>query len=360
MNIHTAENPAYDALTRVRGGGVPSGGQPDQAAALIDMQDFHRVRLSDGINLFVAPRRVEQWDTFTKLYPERSIALDGFVFGKPNYEPDGSYLNANHHEEVDRLATRSTGSQIFIAIKQGLLDAYTVNGSVQMNIFVNDPDQDTCLAVWLLKNHERIIGQRSEPLINRLVELEDRFDVTAGAYPMDPRQKVLKELAWIFEPYTDARLHGRVSVMDGAEMALVIDSVCNRINAFTLGDGQQAEPDTTFRRLGGGQTWALIEEIGAQARTALFASGTKAFVAVRFNSDATMTYSLGRMSPFVQFPITELYDVLNAAEGIAPDDSNRWGGSDIIGGSPRSTGSKLKPDELERIINRYLEPGSLS
>lgn len=350
---------SHDSEVRIRDTGVASEGRAEQGERSVNLKEFHRVSLTDGITLYVAPRRIEQWDNFVGRYPEKSIALDGFVYGKPRFEPEGAYLNSNHHEEVDRLSTRSTSAQIFIAIKQGLINTYTVDGAVRMNIFVNDPDQDTCLAVWLLKNHERILGQRSEPLINRLVELEDRFDVTAGAYPMNPNQKVLQELAWIFEPYTDARLHGRIPQMDGAEMAAVIDSVCNRISAFTLGDGHKVAPDISFNTLGGGPGWALIEEVGAQARTALFASGTCAFVAARFNDNDTMTYSIGRMSPFVQFPITELYDVLNEAEGIPADSSNRWGGSDIIGGSPRETGSRLKPTELEQIINRYLNPAGL-
>jgi hypothetical protein len=333
---------------------------PDASGDLLDMSPFHRVGLAEGMTMYVGPRKVEQWDVFRTTYPERSIALDGFVYGKPNYDPEGVYLNANHHEDVDRLATRSTASQVYIALKQGLMDAFTVDGSLKMNIFVNDPDQDTCLSVWLLKNHERILGARSEPLINRLVDLEDRFDVTAGAYPMNPTDGVLQQLAWMFEPYTEARLNGRVSQMDGAEMASVIESVSNRISAYSLGEGQKLPPDTRYKTLGGGDNWAMIEEIGAQARTALFASGVKAFVSCRFNSDSSMTYSVGRMSPYVRFPIAELYDVLNAAEGISPDDPNRWGGSDIIGGSPRATGSRLRPEEVQAIINRYLHPGVLT
>ena len=167
---------SHDSEVRIRDTGVASEGRAEQGERSVNLKEFHRVSLTDGITLYVAPRRIEQWDNFVGRYPEKSIALDGFVYGKPRFEPEGAYLNSNHHEEVDRLSTRSTSAQIFIAIKQGLINTYTVDGAVRMNIFVNDPDQDTCLAVWLLKNHERILGQRSEPLINRLVELEDRFD----------------------------------------------------------------------------------------------------------------------------------------------------------------------------------------
>gem|GEM_PF-2744344 len=30
------------------------------------------------------------------------------------------------------------------------------DGKIDGHIFVNDADQDTCLAIWLLQNHSRI------------------------------------------------------------------------------------------------------------------------------------------------------------------------------------------------------------
>ena len=41
---------------------------------------------------------------------------------------------------------------------------------------------------------------------------------------------------------------------------------------------------------------------------------------------------------------------LNKAEGLFTQE-NRWGGSSIIGGSPRKTGSRLSPKKLEKVIN---------
>jgi hypothetical protein len=45
-----------------------------------------------------------------------------------------------------------------------------------------------------------------------------------------------------------------------------------------------------------------------------------------------------------------IYEALNAAENLTAQD-NCWGGSPIIGGSPRKTGSRLPPDKIEKIIN---------
>lgn len=60
-----------------------------------------------------------------------------------------------------------------MAIKSGLMEAFRDDGQVTLHIYVNDPDQDSSLAVWLLENHERLTGMHSEPLINKLVAAED-------------------------------------------------------------------------------------------------------------------------------------------------------------------------------------------
>ncbi|MCG2720756.1 MAG: hypothetical protein L6290_01915 [Thermodesulfovibrionales bacterium] len=80
------------------------------------------------------------------------------------------------------MTTRSTAEQIHIEIKLGLFDTFRKDGVPEAHIYVNDPDEDTCLAWWLLKNNERV-RKYSDPRINRLVYCEDRLDSTAGAYP---------------------------------------------------------------------------------------------------------------------------------------------------------------------------------
>ena len=80
------------------------------------------------MKLIVEPRIVKTWQSFIVEAPKYSIALDGYVKGKPMYDPSGPFANFNHHEEVDRLATRSTCGQVYVAVRQGLMDAYRING----------------------------------------------------------------------------------------------------------------------------------------------------------------------------------------------------------------------------------------
>jgi hypothetical protein len=165
---------------------------------------------------------------------------------------------------------------------------------------------------------------------------------------------IMRQLGWIFEPYVSARVSGRVSQMDMSEMRNVIESVCDRISRYTLGKGEEILLSTEYGVLGGGPGWSLIKENGPYARSALFNAGIKAFVSVRENPNHTYTYTLGKMSPFIHFDLEKIYHALNEAEGIAQGDSNSWGGSDIVGGSPRATGSKLAPARVSEIINLVL------
>lgn len=310
--------------------------------------------LSKQAKLFVAPRHTVDWNDFVNLAPPRSIALDGYVPGRPRFDIRGPYLNLNHHEEVDRLGTRSTCSQVMLNLKQGLTDTFRDQNGPQFNIFVNDPDHDVSLSVWLLRNYARVIGAKSEPLINRLVFAEDMLDATAGAYPFDPDSDLVRDLNWIFDPYNQSRLSGRLYSADGSEIARTIAVVGERISRYSLGSGEQLPLDTSYERLGGGQNWALVCETGMGARTALFQSGVKAFVSVTELGSGVYRYSIGKMSPLIHFPLNQLYDLLNRFEGISDDAIDRWGGGDIIGGSPRLAGSRITPKEMAELITNFL------
>lgn len=306
------------------------------------------------INLHVEPRKVITWEEFVSNAPEYSIALDGYVKGPPKFTRKGPYANFNHHEGVDRLSTSATCAQIYLAIKQGLFDTFKLKGESEANVFVNDCDHDVCSSYFLLKHHERISGIKSEPLINKLINLVDMLDRTGGTYPVDPHSSAMMEHAWIFEPYTEARLVGRVPEMGENEMRNVIEVVSQRILDYSLGRGQKLELKTDYDILGSGKNWKLVAEKGSHSRTKMFADGIQAFVAVREN-DGKTHYSIGKKSPYIDFPIEELYAYLNVVEGLDPNSGQCWGGSDIIGGSPRETGSRLKPQELEKLINEFLE-----
>lgn len=305
------------------------------------------------IKLFVEPHvppmnRKE----FCQTKPPYSIGLDGYVYGAPWFESNGPWCSFNHHEEVDRLATRATCGQVSMAIRQGLFSTFRDElGQPTVNAFVNDCDEDVCTSWFLLKN-EHLVQNSSFPSLNRLVYMEDALDSTAGAYPFSSDLPILEQLAWVFQPYRQFRLMGGLSKRDPNAFLGIITDVENRIMRHIVGSGEKINLDMRYKKIGGGKSWIMIEEIGMHAKTGLFGDKNLAFVSVHKRDDNNWTYTIGKMSPFVDFDIPKIFEILNKEENCGSD---CWGGGNTIGGSPRIKGSTLNPDKISEIITSIIE-----
>ncbi len=287
------------------------------------------------------------WDEFRSTHPAGSIALDGYVGEAPKFDLDGPYYNANHHEGVNRQATLSTSQQILRAVVQGLDKAFTRDGEFSPTVFVNDCDQDVCAAWYLLDN---VSGTRHpSPALNRFINVAGTLDATAGTYPYARDLRILGELAWVFEPYTDFRASGEINRKNNDQYRSIIQSVGLRIGQHLLGRGETAKMDTRYKVIGGGKDWKLIEELGRDGRVGAIVDGIDAYVTVKEDGES-WRYTVGKRSEYIPFDVTGLLSYLNEVEGCVDD---MWGGSDIIGGSPRVRGSKLSPAELEAAVNKY-------
>ncbi|HMK44251.1 MAG TPA: hypothetical protein VK445_08955 [Dissulfurispiraceae bacterium] len=304
------------------------------------------------ITLVLEPGVVMSWADFLGSKPPYSIALDGYVSGPPLVDLKGPYANFNHHEGVTRLGTRSTCAQVFFSLRLGLYDLFSQDGKPRAQVFINDIDQDVCLSWWLLQHPEKLTGLGFESHLLRLILFEDILDTTAGAYPSHPDSSAMRKQAWIFQPYTDARCSRKLYLCQPAERLEIVAEVGRRLDSVAAGSEEELSLDSEYEIIGGGAGWKLIKETGSHARTRLFAEGTKAFVSLVIEEHGVYTYSIGKMSPFVRFPLERMYDRLNLAEGKGGAD--RWGGSDTIGGSPRMSGSRLRPQDVERIVNECI------
>jgi hypothetical protein len=302
------------------------------------------------IRFYLEPKVILSWQDFINSKPKFSIALDGYVKGPPQFLIQGPFANFNHHEGVARIATRSTCAQVYFYICLGLLDTFQKTGEPRANVYINDVDQDVCLSCWLLKNSDKLIKLRIDSVLFQLIMFEDILDASAGAYPINPERPLLRKQAWIYEPYTRARADGSLYRMSETDMLKILWSVCDRIDSAVLGQSEEIDLDTMFKTIGGGDGWQFIIEKGTYARTRLFSEGVKAYVSLLERQDDSYAYTIGKMSPFIKFPIVRIYEALNKAENLTTRD-NRWGGSPIIGGSPRKTGSRLSPENIEKIIN---------
>jgi hypothetical protein len=296
------------------------------------------------IDLILEPSITQTWEVFCSSHDPFSIAIDGRVFGGPKFDPTGPRANFNHHEEVDRLATRCTCAQILMAIRQGLFRTFRYASVPKLTVYANDCDQDVCTSWFLLANHYWA-EQPLNPLLNRLVMLEDMLDTTAGAYPLPVDLPVLREMAWVFDPYTRFRSDGGLSRQNAKEFKSVIEDVAGRIGKHITGSGEEMPLDLRYERIGGGTGWTMVKEVGAQSRTAMFADGIRAYVSATSVGDR-WKYTLGRMSPFIPFDIPAIYKACNEVDG------GGWSGSDIVGGSPRGTNSKIEPKQISEIVER--------
>jgi hypothetical protein len=334
-------------------------GQSDnwpQAAIVSGHGAFCNVHLEASLAVTLCMRPGDEpmtWEQFCAGTGPFAVALDGYVAGGPRFDVRGPRVNFNHHEEVDRLATRSTCAQVLFAIRQDMFGCFQERGEPRADVYCNDCDEDVCTS-WFLLKHCRRAEQTLEPALNRLVAVEDILDSSAGAYPFPAEMPLLSELAWVFEPYRRVRMNGSLDRPDAVVYAGVLAEVEERIVAHLAGRGRSQRLDTRYERIDGGAGWAMIREVGAQARTGAFLDGIRAYVAVRARPDGRWTYTVGRMSSFVPFDVPAILQALNQAEGAT---EGRWGGGNTIGGSPRCRGSRLTPGEVASIVNRVLGSG---
>ncbi len=265
--------------------------------------------------------------------PGPAIALDGCVRGPSRWSPDGPYASMNHHEGVDRGSTRATCEQAVLMVAQGLWDTMIRDGVPRADVHVNDCDADVCTSIWVLGHPDRL----HEPAVQDLINLEGILDATGGCWaPPWVDADMLAQLAWAFEPYQRRRDAG--DAMDADTMTAVIDEVDERLTALVDGRGERRPAWGDFELVERRGPVAAIIEHGPYARIAARRAGIKTLVAER-RSGHRRVVTLAKTSPFVATDLTVAYVRLNDIEGCTEDDP--WGGSDLVGGSPRCRGTAL-------------------
>jgi hypothetical protein len=301
-----------------------------------------------GIELVVRPGPAITRDQFLSTHPPFSVALDGYVFGEPwlRVTDRGPFRNFNHHETVDRSCTNATCEQARRAVVLGFFDLFRHGGERTATLWVNDCDQDVCLATWILMNPDRA----TEPLVRVISQIVDLLDMSAGVFPMPHERDLLGQVRWAFDPYTRVRPH--LAALTAESMRQVITDVHQRLNQFVIGQAEVLPLIGEYTLIGGGDGWLFAEVTHQSAREKMVAAGVRAAVEQFGRAGERYLYTLWRRSEYVvRFPIKELLGALNVAEGFAPVDPTGWGGAETVGGSPRGRGSTLRPDQVEAIIN---------
>jgi hypothetical protein len=180
------------------------------------------------------------------------------------------------------------------------------------------------------------------------LQVAGTLDVTAGAFPYPKDMRIIEELAWVFEPYTNLRNSDDMALKDSAQYRDVIHKVDKRITKHIQGEGKKKRLDTRYEIVGGAVNWKMISEKGVDGKIGALMDGIDAYVTVFQYDKNTWRYTVGRRSEFIPFDVPKIISALNEAE---TNKKEKWGGADIVAGSPRVAGSKLSPDVVEAIIN---------
>lgn len=278
-------------------------------------------------------------------FPKGSIAIDGYLPEGPWLDLETLHGNINHHENVDRLATRCSAAQATIGVRMGRFEAFFKQG---IHCYMNDCDPDVAMTLWVLENPARV-RTTLNPIFNKVLHLLDMLDTTGATYPF-PLDFDLGEYHWIFEPYFSAQQQGIVEQKNPIVYEQIVDDCHARLEQYLVGKQGHIDINTTFTTLGVYPKWGMFETHGSLARMGIVAAGHYAFVLVRPRLEG-YTYTIQRTSDGVNFPVPKILAALTLRE----DGVESWGGGDTIGGSPRIAGSKLTPTQVAETINQVLE-----
>jgi len=308
--------------------------------------------------IIAEPGKQVTWQEFQDQYPAPAISLDGHCRAPTLFSADKRHINLNHHgrREHDGIAVLATCAQALRLVRDAHLycsPIFARNGRPRCTIWINDCDQDVCLATFILRNPSLV----NRPKLHDLVAIEERLDTTAGLLVLDNGEaEMLGEVAWIFDPYAQARISGDLVRTSPEDMLCILDEVHARIRCSLYGRQQRIRPDRRFIDLvePRPEAFAVVRELGVFARLKMAEEGILAYAVLKAEHGGTFHWSLGKASPFIPCDLGAIYDECNRVDGIAGGDSDRWGGSKNRGGSPRIRGSKLSPEHLAAIIEEAI------
>jgi len=312
-----------------------------------------RVRVVRGLSVSASAARK---------HPECTIFLDGVAQSEPFLDPQRRIYNLDHHEGCIRPFTLATCEQALVLILRGL-DL----GTGSWTIWANDPDLDTILAIWLLVNHGHLREEGSEvrrrmlPLVRlqgvidaqglelkELAALSDERMAECGAVIdrlRDEELRAKKEGRWAsLDPldYTVMVLRSIDELVYSARDFVGLNEV-EELARIQIGPGRVAlvcrsdkgiyEVEQVLRKQHGDRIGLIVLQRGLDA------------------------YTVRQVDPFLQQSLDRVFERLNLLDPNTRG-TDRWGGSDDIGGSPRGAGTGLSATEIADACHWVFRPPS--
>jgi membrane protease YdiL (CAAX protease family) len=280
--------------------------------------------------------------------PSGSIFLDGAAQGEPFMDAQRAVYNLDHHEGCVRAFTLATCEQAIVLLRKGL-DLRKRDWTVH----ANDADLDTILAIWVLLNHLRLTGAdaTARTQVMPLLRLEgvidahglDLQDLTAlPSEVLQDTQRRMQRLLGRERSLKSTGLWGKIDLLEYvADRLRAVDAFVYPPEQFEdLEEVEElARVDLTDRSIVVAcRAAAGIYEVERQLRR--YHGDRLGMILLQKNPE---TWSLRLVDPTLPASLDDVYEKLNLVDPAAGGSRspNRWGGSEEIGGSPRSTGTRL-------------------
>ncbi len=282
-----------------------------------------------------------------------TIFLDGVARCEPFMDHERQIYNLDHHEGCVRAFTLSTCEQALVLSLKGL-DLR----EREWTILANEPDLDTVLAIWILLNHRRIQDRKfaNRQRLLTLVRLEGTIDALGLE---------LKEFSGL-PPDLIKAMQGLVDHLRREEIRLKKDALWDEIDFFQYTADLLHRIDRMIYRP---SDFSDFQEIKELARADI--NGKRIAIAVEADmgiyeleprlkniygdrlgwvvlKKGHNAYTLRQMDIFMPVTLERVYERLNFIDPAVKyrQNQNLWGGSVEIGGSPRESGTRLRPTEI--------------
>lgn len=291
--------------------------------------------------------------------PRQSIFLDGVFAGPAFLDNEHRQYSLDHHAGCVRAFTLATCEQACVMLMQRI-----PLWEGEWHVYVNEPDLDSLLAAWVILNHYAL-AHDDYALLRKVMPLI-RVEGVIDAYGFD--KAVLSGLPRrIYEAKKQ-----RIDKLRRAERALRERGEWATADLVSFSRLQLDKMDAELfprgsPRIMGVETQKLsaptrklavlvrsqrgIYEIEEQLKEK---HADELALIVLDSGHGRMTLRL--VDKFMPKNLHAAYDALNARDPRVDrdHDSNAWGGSDEIGGSPRATGSGLSGAEVLDTLARSL------
>ncbi|MFT5442199.1 MAG: hypothetical protein ACI8W3_001241 [Myxococcota bacterium] len=294
----------------------------------------------------------------------RAIFLDGAGDFPPKLDNKTRFYNLDHHQGCIRPFTLATCEQALVLVMNGLeMD------EGDWTLYANEPDLDTMFAIWVLLNFRRIpkLSSRSKDVLLPLLRLEGAIDANGSelADYCGLTQNTLREararLDTLYTKEKEYRTKERWADLDARAYAAAMLGEIDQL-VYTRSDFQDhtsieeilGHVEIADRKV----AVACRDQSGIyEAERSLknrFADQLGIIALEKSQEDETRHYTLRRVSAILNFDLEPAYDLLNLVDPAVDGRpaGNRWGGSLDIGGSPRTSGTRLAPNEVLRILQQ--------